>query len=240
MCYVHAYTQRYVHRNHATRPQKTTPDHTIQRYMQADRHTFCASTYKAKIGRRLDQIENGSLQPAVRIRVPRLQIFAWRELDWLHAWDNGSATFQGPSKVKDLRWSLDSWRFTLRIYTYIYIYIDWLLVLLSKDKLGRIWFSRERAVLCRLWIYHLLDFFSAEDASPWGFVAHWQSISWLCAPGTALDRKSYWFLNDEYDVFVTEVKVHYCVTEIHHFADVPILSFCLCTVYCILVLKPFQ
>ena len=31
MCYVHAYTQRYVHRNHATRPQKTTPDHTMQR-----------------------------------------------------------------------------------------------------------------------------------------------------------------------------------------------------------------
>ena len=107
-------------RNHATRPQKTTPDHTIQRDMQADRHTLYASTYKARIGRQLDQVENGSLQPAVRIRVPRLlQIFVWRELDWLHAWDNGSATFQGPSKVKDLRWSLDSWRYlTYTVYTF--------------------------------------------------------------------------------------------------------------------------
>lgn len=241
MCYVHAYTQPC--------HQTTKDQHQTIPYRETCRQTGIPCMpllIKPKLGVGWIKLRMGPGQ----LRGFEFPDFYRFSLMWIRLVAClGQWISNLPRSIQGQRFTMEFGQLTIHltyiyiyayIRLYIYIHIDWLLVLLSKDKLGSIWFSRERAVLLSFMNLPSSWFILAEDASLGGFAAHWQSISWLCAPGAALDRKSYWFLNDEYDVFVTEVKVHYCVTEIHHFADAPILSFCLCTVYCILVLTPFQ
>ena len=231
MSYVHAYTQPC----HQTTKDHTRPYHAERDTCRQTGIPFVPLLTKPKLGVGWIKLRMGPYSQLWGFEFPDFYRFSLTWFRLVACLDNGSATFQEILSwrkryilfeylltgvfIQGQRFTMEFGQLTIpyvyirtyiyvRIYIYISIRIDWLLVVLSKDKLGRIWFSRERAVLLSFMNLRSSWFILAEDASLGGFAAHWQSISWLCAPGPALDRKSYWFLNDEYDVFVTEVKVH--------------------------------